>query len=117
SADACYGWRFFFEAEDGIRDRNVTGVQTCALPICGCFVENFPRARRPGHAASLHLRAGESSLRSNHGSGSPPIPATPARPPRLRSEERRAGKECTVDRAARAGSAKDGTIRSDMLRV
>src|SRR5699024_11241003 len=26
----CY---FFFQAEDGIRDRNVTGVQTCALPI------------------------------------------------------------------------------------
>src|SRR5699024_12162221 len=26
---------FFFQAEDGIRDRNVTGVQTCALPICG----------------------------------------------------------------------------------
>src|SRR5699024_11668493 len=25
--------RFFFQAEDGIRDRNVTGVQTCALPI------------------------------------------------------------------------------------
>src|SRR5699024_4744022 len=25
----------FFQAEDGIRDRNVTGVQTCALPICG----------------------------------------------------------------------------------
>src|SRR5207249_7115344 len=24
---------FFFQAEDGIRDRNVTGVQTCALPI------------------------------------------------------------------------------------
>src|SRR5699024_11310288 len=24
---------FFFRAEDGIRDRNVTGVQTCALPI------------------------------------------------------------------------------------
>src|SRR5699024_11654006 len=24
---------FFFEAGDGIRDRNVTGVQTCALPI------------------------------------------------------------------------------------
>src|SRR5699024_11915739 len=27
---SCY---FFFQAEDGIRDRNVTGVQTCALPI------------------------------------------------------------------------------------
>src|SRR5438094_10341040 len=24
---------FFFQAEDGIRDRTVTGVQTCALPI------------------------------------------------------------------------------------
>ena len=26
---------FFFQAEDGIRDDLVTGVQTCALPICG----------------------------------------------------------------------------------
>src|SRR5699024_12141361 len=30
---------FFFQAEDGIRDRNVTGVQTCALPISEF---NFP---------------------------------------------------------------------------
>src|SRR5699024_11309949 len=30
SCDVCF---FFFQAEDGIRDRNVTGVQTCALPI------------------------------------------------------------------------------------
>ena len=28
---------FFFQAEDGIRDRLVTGVQTCALPIFGTF--------------------------------------------------------------------------------
>src|SRR5699024_3707029 len=28
---------FFFQAEDGIRDRNVTGVQTCALPISFLF--------------------------------------------------------------------------------
>src|SRR5256885_7315732 len=27
-------WFFFFQAEDGIRDYKVTGVQTCALPIC-----------------------------------------------------------------------------------
>src|SRR5690606_40872109 len=27
---------FFFQAEDGIRDFHVTGVQTCALPIYGC---------------------------------------------------------------------------------
>src|SRR5256885_11210812 len=28
------GLFFFFQAEDGIRDYKVTGVQTCALPIC-----------------------------------------------------------------------------------
>src|SRR5207302_2207265 len=31
---------FFFQAEDGIRDFHVTGVQTCALPIC-CLLSNF----------------------------------------------------------------------------
>src|SRR5437763_13366597 len=31
---------FFFQAEDGIRDTSVTGVQTCALPICSA-VERF----------------------------------------------------------------------------
>src|SRR5699024_11483045 len=30
---------FFFQAEDGIRDRNVTGVQTCALPIFILYME------------------------------------------------------------------------------
>src|SRR5699024_11967827 len=29
---------FFFQAEDGIRDRNVTGVQTCALPISDVMI-------------------------------------------------------------------------------
>src|SRR5437879_12303462 len=29
----CRGYVFFFQAEDGIRDTSVTGVQTCALPI------------------------------------------------------------------------------------
>src|SRR3712207_9496233 len=29
----CAEWCFFFQAEDGIRDIGVTGVQTCALPI------------------------------------------------------------------------------------
>src|SRR5690625_7698057 len=32
---------FFFQAEDGIRDGHVTGVQTCALPICGVFAVMF----------------------------------------------------------------------------
>src|SRR3712207_9091689 len=37
---------FFFQAEDGIRDIGVTGVQTCALPIYGrkCFITNAPIA-------------------------------------------------------------------------
>src|SRR5215217_5096202 len=36
----CFFFFFFFQAEDGIRDIGVTGVQTCALPIWpGCAVE------------------------------------------------------------------------------
>ena len=33
---------FFFQAEDGIRDTSVTGVQTCALPICEMTRKNQP---------------------------------------------------------------------------
>src|SRR5256885_5762056 len=36
---------FFFQAEDGIRDYKVTGVQTCALPIFRPNVETHPRFR------------------------------------------------------------------------
>src|SRR6266536_3663031 len=43
---------FFFQAEDGIRDPLVTGVQTCALPICG------------GSLAPAAAWAGRSQLRS-----------------------------------------------------
>src|SRR5256885_13007277 len=38
---------FFFQAEDGIRDYKVTGVQTCALPISGASCR-----LRPGHQNS-----------------------------------------------------------------
>src|SRR5437762_12851937 len=34
---------FFFQAEDGIRDTSVTGVQTCALPICLPYASKSPR--------------------------------------------------------------------------
>src|SRR2546429_893215 len=34
STSVCWIFFFFFQAEDGIRDVAVTGVQTCALPIC-----------------------------------------------------------------------------------
>src|SRR5437867_11805877 len=43
---------FFFQAEDGIRDRTVTGVQTCALPISRAAraapVATTPRGSGPG---------------------------------------------------------------------
>src|SRR5207248_8437966 len=63
---------FFFQAEDGIRDRTVTGVQTCALPICA--------ARRGGDGPARHPG------RRDHPRGAGTRPG--------RSEERRVGKEC-----------------------
>src|SRR5437868_12526079 len=38
---------FFFQAEDGIRYRNVTGVQTCALPIFDEISIRFPELHQP----------------------------------------------------------------------
>src|SRR5699024_11684560 len=39
--------RLFFQAEDGIRDRNVTGVQTCALPISPALTVLYYGTRFP----------------------------------------------------------------------
>src|SRR5205809_4516913 len=52
---------FFFQAEDGIRDVAVTGVQTCALPISG-----GPRADR-GTAAQGEIRRRDDVRRRRHG--------------------------------------------------
>src|SRR3989454_2005565 len=50
---------FFFQAEDGIRDYKVTGVQTCALPICAHDHGQRPPGRRPPErAAPLMLEWG-----------------------------------------------------------
>src|SRR6266498_5457308 len=49
---------FFFQAEDGIRDADVTGVQTCALPIFGAAVTapvERENAAVPGEVRDLHL--------------------------------------------------------------
>src|SRR5438552_16912872 len=48
---------FFFQAEDGIRDDLVTGVQTCALPIC---------RRRSTRCASSSSRAAADARVSRH---------------------------------------------------
>src|SRR5690606_40160478 len=51
-------YTFFFQAEDGIRDFHVTGVQTCALPI---FPPTVRMTRRCRSATSPHLRATDRS--------------------------------------------------------
>src|SRR5216683_4403118 len=63
---------FFFQAEDGIRDLIVTGVQTCALPICHGV-----------RVSSALVQSAPASCRCRNESAS-----------RNRSEERRVGKEC-----------------------
>src|SRR2546425_3577016 len=68
---------FFFQAEDGIRDKLVTGVQTCALPICGGTRADVDASGLPGTPGGLRV------------SGCRRPGAADAR-----SEERRVGKEC-----------------------
>src|SRR5438270_10108715 len=80
---------FFFQAEDGIRDLTVTGVQTCALPIStgdiGAAEEVLDAVIKESREANLvkvtglalHSRATVAHLRRE-----------------FRSEERRVGKEC-----------------------
>src|SRR5207248_8340197 len=77
---------FFFQAEDGIRDRTVTGVQTCALPISS--------APQTGTRAAPTTPAGRRRIRA---AGPPRAGRDPGRGPGpevMRSEERRVGKEC-----------------------
>src|SRR5437764_7648611 len=88
---------FFFQAEDGIRDTSVTGVQTCALPIfivahqdqlaISGLPDELPAADIDQlalqHAAvrGSHVRVGEVEIQDRALLG-------------RRSEERRVGKEC-----------------------
>src|SRR3712207_7956649 len=86
------GRLFFFQAEDGIRDIGVTGVQTCALPIYRRALEAAgigPRTRAPqGGEIVRDARTGEAT-------GILKESATELVERRIpRSEERRVGKEC-----------------------
>src|SRR5437773_8709323 len=49
---------FFFQAEDGIRDRDVTGVQTCALPICWTICVDTGAAPSPSSPHTSVSRSG-----------------------------------------------------------
>src|SRR5207249_7786997 len=88
---------FFFQAEDGIRDRNVTGVQTCALPIsCGLFYEWHEQNERwveKGLAACERALAIEPQLAEALAARAQLFRAQ-KRYDQARSEERRVGKEC-----------------------
>src|SRR3712207_7987973 len=79
---------FFFQAEDGIRDIGVTGVQTCALPICREGPVPYPVACRPQAWA-----AGSIPFLLTSGLGLIGD-ALDNRLRIVRSEERRVGKEC-----------------------
>src|SRR5438445_13644704 len=67
---------FFFQAEDGIRDIGVTGVQTCALPIL------------------LVADGGADAVAEALQAGALDAMMSPVHFGELRSEERRVGKEC-----------------------
>src|SRR5690606_40369968 len=96
---------FFFQAEDGIRDFHVTGVQTCALPISRPhYIAYFDR--------SVFTVVASNSLNGIIGRGDvsvcsmsvffhqPTSCHAPCLWPTFRSEERRVGKECRARRSA-----------------
>src|SRR5687767_15640702 len=88
---------FFFQAEDGIRDKLVTGVQTCALPIYSLAVQ--PSGNQPSNATprrisftarvNIDLAAERSQMFDDAWRTMKYRFYDPAR-----SEERRVGKEC-----------------------
>src|SRR5438445_5639925 len=85
---------FFFQAEDGIRDIGVTGVQTCALPILLLYYGDFTGSHRwdvieAQYDDRLRVVAPLTSL----GQLMTALPAVRLST-RTRSEERRVGKEC-----------------------
>src|SRR5690606_41136124 len=88
---------FFFQAEDGIRDFHVTGVQTCALPISAPRRKPPPSPalrtamRQPKRNPCRHKRSRR--LRSRRPLLAPLQPPAPAPTGHARSEERRVGKE------------------------
>src|SRR5256885_8566136 len=85
---------FFFQAEDGIRDYKVTGVQTCALPIS----DRSGSGTRAGGPRRVDSRQAQRARRSRGHHG--PVSRVAGgrgrwagRAGRVRSEERRVGEE------------------------
>src|SRR5437667_7369383 len=109
---------FFFQAEDGIRDRDVTGVQTCALPI-SFTAPDPPRRLPPVRRRSTRRRGSQTSRLSRGVSRRGWGRAIRWRPPSVPSEQSCRGRD-TRDRRAggrppltpccgRPGSPRGGT--------
>src|SRR5262249_58043868 len=87
---------FFFQAEDGIRDWSVTGVQTCALPIFPAWLERSEALLVRGRFLDCDCLLGpleqpfHVAIRAGRIVDLTPAPVLM----RSRSEERRVGKEC-----------------------
>src|SRR5207245_6777394 len=83
---------FFFQAEDGIRDATVTGVQTCALPIYpgAGQAERPPALGEVPVVADVHADPADRGVEDRVAHvARPEVELLPER-----SEERRVGKEC-----------------------
>src|SRR5688500_20334166 len=84
---------FFFQAEDGIRDYKVTGVQTCALPISARAADAQRLNQRLQAAYQQIDQELELARRLQECFLPPSLPQLP-QVRFARSEERRVGKEC-----------------------
>src|SRR5690625_7062863 len=89
----------FFQAEDGIRDGHVTGVQTCALPISEAYFadETTDTAMKNEEEDSFQFDIKQAKIEEAMPEDEPLI--TEDTPTLSRSEERRVGKECRYSRS------------------
>src|SRR5204862_4619820 len=83
---------FFFQAEDGIRDLYVTGVQTCALPISDQRRSYFTMSEENNYTIWTFLKKCHDRKLIYKAYDS--MPWCPRCAVGIRSEERRVGKEC-----------------------
>src|SRR5258706_5286895 len=88
---------FFFQAEDGIRDWSVTGVQTCALPIYASLTGNTANFGQSSHEGTIMAIDEINAAGGVLGKKLELLTEdtlSKAGEPATRSEERRVGKEC-----------------------
>src|SRR5205823_8676712 len=105
---------FFFQAEDGIRDKLVTGVQTCALPISCAAALSGAIGEAAGDHQTGRRRAEARAAVDMKDIVQPVGKTVPDDVHRhverfsvRRSEERRVGKECRTSRRTRRSSEKN----------